>query len=85
MVLPTDLLPRRVVGSVAGLVGFGGAMGGIAFGQVVGYLLDHGIGYSVVFALAGSFHVVAFVVILAAIPSFPPQDLERRLSYQGAR
>ncbi len=85
MVLPTDLLPRRVVGSVAGLVGFGGAMGGIAFGQLVGYLLDHGIDYSVVFALAGSFHVVAFVVILAAIPSFPPQDLERRLSYQGAR
>ena len=42
MVLPTDLLPRRVVGSVAGLIGFGGAMGGIAFGQLVGYLLDHG-------------------------------------------
>ena len=39
MVLPTDLLPRRVVGSVAGLIGFGGAMGGIAFGQLVGYLL----------------------------------------------
>ena len=25
MVLPTDLFPQRVVGSVAGLVGFGGA------------------------------------------------------------
>ena len=57
MVLPTDLLPRSVVGSVAGLVGFGGAMGGIAFGQLVGYLLDHGIGYGVVFTLAGTFHV----------------------------
>jgi MFS transporter, ACS family, hexuronate transporter len=84
MVLPTDLLPRRVVGS-AGLVGFGGAMGGIAFGQLVGYLLDHGIGYGVVLTLAGMFHVVAFVIILAAIPLFQPEDMERRLTYQGAR
>ena len=85
MVLPTDLLPRRVVGSVAGLVGFGGAMGGIAFGQLVGYLLDHGIGYGVVLTLAGMFHVVAFVIILLAIPRFQPEDIERRLTYQGAR
>ena len=85
MVLPTDLMPRRVVGSVAGLVGFGGAMGGIAFGQLVGYLLDHGLGYRVVFALAGMFHVVAFVVILAAIPRIAPDDVERRLAYQGVR
>jgi ACS family hexuronate transporter-like MFS transporter len=85
MVLPTDLLPRRVVGSVAGLVGFGGAMGGIVFGQLVGYLLDHGIGYSVVLTLAGMFHVVAFVIILVAIPLFQPADIERRLTYQGAR
>ena len=85
MVLPADLLPRRVVGSVAGLVGFGGAMGGIAFGQFVGYLLDHGIGYGTVFALAGMFHVVAFMVVLAAIPAFQPVDVERRLRYQGAQ
>jgi MFS transporter, ACS family, hexuronate transporter len=68
MVLPTDLFPRRVVGSIAGLVGFGGAMGGIAFGQLVGYLLDHGFGYATVFALAGTFHVAAFLLILATIP-----------------
>jgi MFS transporter, ACS family, aldohexuronate transporter len=85
MVLPTDLLPRRVVGSVAGLVGFGGAMGGIVFGQVIGYLLDHGFGYGVVFAMAGTFHVLAFALILAAIPVFQPADVERRLMFQGAR
>jgi ACS family hexuronate transporter-like MFS transporter len=85
MVLPTDLFPRRVVGSVAGLVGFGGAMGGIAFGQLVGYLLDHGFGYSVVFVLAGMFHLIAFLVILLAIPSVQPVSLERSLSYEGAR
>ncbi len=79
MVLPTDLFPRKVVGSVAGLVGFGGAMGGIVFGQVVGYLLDHGFGYSVVFALAGTFHILAFAVILAAVPTVQPLSLHRSL------
>ncbi len=79
-----DLFPANVVGSVAGLVGFGGAMGGIAFGQLVGYLLDHGYGYGVVFALAGTFHIVAFAVILATIPAIPSLSAERKLSYLGA-
>ncbi len=75
MVLPTDLFPRRVVGSVAGLVGFGGAMGGIAFGELVGYLLDHGFGYGPVFVLAGTFHVAAFLLILATVPVVRPLGL----------
>lgn len=85
MVLPTDLFPANVVGSVAGLVGFGGAIGGIVFGQWVGYLLDHGFGYGVVFTLAGTFHVIAFVIILATIPAIPSVSLERKLSFLGAR
>jgi ACS family hexuronate transporter-like MFS transporter len=72
MILPADLFPRGAVGSVAGLVGFGGAMGGVVFGQVVGWLLDAGYGYGVVFALAGSFHVLAFGVICLAIPVVRP-------------
>ena len=60
MILPADLFPRNAVGSVAGLVGFGGAMGGVVFGLVVGYLLDHGYGYGTVFAIVSTLHVVAF-------------------------
>lgn len=83
MVLPADLYPPSVVGAVAGLVGFGGAMGGIAFGELVGWLLDHGFGYGVVFTLAGTFHVIAFLVILLAIPAVKPLDLASRLRYEG--
>jgi len=79
MVLPTDLFPRNVVGSVAGLVGFGGAMGGIAFGQLVGYLLDHGFGYGPVFAIAGTLHIVAFAVILVTVPNVRLLNLQRSL------
>ena len=81
MVLPTDLFPRNVVGSVAGLVGFGGAMGGIAFGQLVGYLLDHGFGYVPVFAIAGTLHIVAFAVILVTVPSVQPLNLQRSVNH----
>jgi len=83
MVLPTDLFPSSVVGAVAGLVGFGGAIGGIAFGELAGYLLDHGFGYSTVFTLAGTFHVVAFVVILLAIPAVRQINIEPNLGYEG--
>ena len=72
MILPTDIFPKNTVGAVAGLVGFGGAMGGVVFGQAVGYLLDNGHGWGVVFALAGSFHIIAFIVICLAIPIIAP-------------
>jgi ACS family hexuronate transporter-like MFS transporter len=83
MVLPTDLFPQEVVGSVAGLVGFGGAMGGIVFGQLVGYMLDHGLGYGAVFGIAGTLHIIAFLIILAAIPEMLPLGVARKLSYGG--
>jgi ACS family hexuronate transporter-like MFS transporter len=80
MVLPTDLFPSSVVGAVAGMVGFGGAIGGIAFGELAGYLLDHGFGYSTVFQLAATFHVIAFLVILIAVPKVAPLNMARELA-----
>jgi MFS transporter, ACS family, hexuronate transporter len=85
MVLPTDLFPQKVVGSVAGMVGFGGAMGGIVFGEVAGYLLDHGFGYGTVFALAGTFHVLAFLIILAAVPSIAPLQFGSQFRIEAVR
>jgi MFS transporter, ACS family, hexuronate transporter len=76
MTLPADIFPHRVVGSVAGLVGFGGAMGGMLFGLIAGYLLDHGFGYGLVFALAGTFHALAFCIILLAVRSVQPIAIE---------
>jgi ACS family hexuronate transporter-like MFS transporter len=76
MILPADLFPRSAVGSVAGLVGFGGAMGGVVFGLVVGYLLDHGFGYSVVFAIVSTLHVIGFLVILLTVRRVEPVIVE---------
>jgi hypothetical protein len=45
------------------------------FGQVVGTLLDRGFGYGIVFTLAGSFHVIAFIVLCVTIPIIAPVRL----------
>jgi len=72
MIVPTDLFDRRVVASVAGLVGFGGAMGGLLMNLAAGRLLDAGFTYGDVFAIVGTLHVIAFVVILLTIPHIRP-------------
>lgn len=74
MTLPADIFPRRVVGAVAGLVGFGGAMGGIVFGELAGQMLKHGSGYGPVFAIAGTLHVLAFLLIVVGIRRVEPVD-----------
>jgi ACS family hexuronate transporter-like MFS transporter len=65
MTLPTDVFPLSSVGSVAGLIGFGGAMGGAIFNLLAGQLLTYGAGYSTVFALVGSLHAIAFAILLS--------------------
>jgi ACS family hexuronate transporter-like MFS transporter len=72
MIVPTDLFSRQIVASVAGLVGFGGAMGGVVFNLVAGRILDSGLGYGVVFSIVGTFHVIAFIVIMMTIPRIEP-------------
>ena len=64
MTVPADVFPLSAVGTVSGLVGFGGAIGGAIFGVVAGYLLGHGFGYQTLFILVGSFHLIGFLAIL---------------------
>jgi MFS transporter, ACS family, hexuronate transporter len=64
MTLPADIFPLSAVGTVSGLVGFGGAMGGAIFGVVAGFLLGHGSGYGTLFVIVGTFHLIGFLAIL---------------------
>jgi ACS family hexuronate transporter-like MFS transporter len=75
MILPTDLFPKHALGTVAGFIGLGGALGGVVLGQLAGYLLDHGFSYAPVLIIAGSLHVAAFFLILATVRSLNPLPL----------
>lgn len=50
--IPTDAFPRRIVGSIYGLAGSCGAVGGIMFNLLTGYLAARGNYSAVFFALA---------------------------------
>ena len=75
MTLPADVFPLRLVGTVAGLIGFGGAIGGAIFGVVAGFLLDHGFTYRILFFLVGSFHLIGFTAILLFAGAIRPMTL----------
>jgi ACS family hexuronate transporter-like MFS transporter len=63
MTLPADVFPLTVVGTVAGLIGFGGAIGGAIFGLIAGYMLGHGFTYATLFLFVGTFHLIGFLAI----------------------
>jgi len=73
-----DLFSEKVVGSVLGLMGTAGSAAGILFAQLVGFLLTH-YSYAWAFALSGSMHVAAAVILwsllkkpVRGLPGFSP-------------
>jgi len=75
MILPTDLIAPGAVGRLAGLVGLGGALGGVLLGQGVGWLRDHGYSYTPALVVSGSLHLAAFLLICLVIPKIQPLTL----------
>ena len=74
--LTSDLFPRRAVGSVAGLGGMAGAVGGILFSSAVGRVLKvNGGNYVPIFVVCGSAYLVALAVIHVLAPRLRPADL----------
>jgi len=80
MTLPTDLVPAASVGRLAGLVGLGGAFGGIVMGQAAGWALDRGFGYTPVLVVAGSLHLLAFALICLGVPRISRLVFNRKAS-----
>ena len=72
MTLPADIFPLSAVGTVSGMIGFGGAIGGAIFGAVAGYLLDHGFTYATLFLIVGTFHLIGFLAILFLASKLQP-------------
>jgi ACS family hexuronate transporter-like MFS transporter len=67
--LPSDLFPRGAVGSVVGIGGTVGAVGGMVMAKYAGYVLDSIGSYTPLFAVAGS----AYFVALAAVHLLSPR------------
>jgi ACS family hexuronate transporter-like MFS transporter len=73
--LTSDMFPRRAVGSVVGIGGFGGAVGGMLIATFTGFLLQTTGSYVPVFIMAGSAYLVALGVIHTLVPRLEPARL----------
>jgi ACS family hexuronate transporter-like MFS transporter len=63
MTLPSDMFPRVAVGSVVGIGGTAGAVGGMLMSKYNGYILDAFGSYQPIFALAGGAYIAGIAVI----------------------
>ena len=68
LTLPSDMFPRKAVGSVIGIGGTAGAVGGMLFSLYVGQVLERLGSYSPIFAVAGSVYLIALLIIQLLTP-----------------
>lgn len=71
----SDMFPRRVIGSVVGIGGFAGALGGMIIAKVVGYILEWTDSYVPIFIIAASAYLVALLVIHLLAPNLEEAEL----------
>jgi ACS family hexuronate transporter-like MFS transporter len=70
--LPSDMFPRGAVGSVVGIGGTVGALGGMGMAIFTGYILDSTHSYELLFAICASAYLVALLVVHLLTPRLEP-------------
>ena len=70
--LVSDTFPRRAVGSVVGIGGMAGAVGGMVIALIVGEILQQTGSYVPIFLMAGSAYLVALLLIHLLLPRLDP-------------
>jgi ACS family hexuronate transporter-like MFS transporter len=70
--LASDMFPRSAVGSVVGIGGMAGAVGGMLIAKIVGYILEWTGSYFPVFIMAGSMYLIALLFIHLIVPRLEP-------------
>ncbi|HYF31599.1 MAG TPA: MFS transporter [Chitinophagaceae bacterium] len=75
----SDMFPKAAVGSVTGIGGMAGGLGGILIARAAGLLFDHykalgtiQTGYQVMFIICGGAYLIAWVVMHFLVPRMKP-------------
>ena len=74
--LSSDLFPSRAVGSVVGIGGMAGAIGGMLIAEAVGHVLQWTNSYMIPFFIAASAYFLALLVIHLLSPSLERATME---------
>ncbi len=75
----SDMFPKKAVGSVVGIGGFAGGMGGVLLNKLGGALFDHyekagniAMGYTIMFAICATAYLIAWFVMRMLVPKYKP-------------
>jgi MFS transporter, ACS family, aldohexuronate transporter len=74
--LTSDMFPKRAVGSVVGLGGMAGSIGGILLSLIVGEVLQRTGKYDALWVVAGSAYLVTWGIIHLLVPRMEPARLD---------
>ncbi len=66
--ITSDLFPKKAVGSLVGLGGMAGSVGGMLFSASTGYILDITGSYVSLFLIAGSMYLISLLAIQLLTP-----------------
>jgi len=77
--IASDMFPRRALGSVVGIGGFFGAIGGFLFQRATGRVLEaNGHDYTPIFIACGLAYVTALLIIHLLVPQLEKAPLDPR-------
>ena len=74
--MTSDMFPRRAVGSVVGIGGMAGSIGGMLIATTVGLILQYTGSYFPIFIMAGSAYLIALLVIQLIVPNLEPARID---------
>ena len=72
----SDMFPRKAVGSVVGIGGFAGAMGGFFMNLGAGWLKQNTGSYEIMFAIAAVVYSFALLIMHLLVPKLEPAKLD---------
>lgn len=76
--ITSDIFPKNSVGTVMGIAGFCGALAGAISATAIGTILEVTGSYFIVFAMASSAYILAWLILKIMIPEIKPLDLKPR-------
>jgi len=75
----SDMFPKKTVGSVIGIGGMAGGIGGVTISKLGGALFDHykllghtQTGYTIMFAICAVAYLIAWIVMKVLVPKYRP-------------
>nr|WP_322626142.1 MFS transporter [uncultured Flavobacterium sp.] len=79
----SDMFPKKAIGSVTGIGGMAGGIGGVIITKTGGALFDHykalghiEMGYTIMFAFCAFAYIIAWGIIKTLVPTYKPVDLD---------